>query len=215
MEAGKQVMAEGFTSRILRWYGAYFISFVGLVHLLLSGEHFSYATYLGALFLATFVITAVAALGILWTDRWWAWLLGTAVAGGAFVAFLVSRVFGLPGFPEADGQWFNFGGWMAVGFELAFLAAVPLALTRRGENLVEAEQHRIDREKAPPARRETPEHFGLLEDEMREIRGRMAPDISDLRAHLEPRKVEKRVKKNARMRVRGFLRGLQGRGGRR
>lgn len=210
MEAGKQFTAEGFTSRILRWYGAYFISFVGLIHLLLSGEHFSHATYLGILFLATFGVATVAALAILWTDRRWAWLLGATIAGGAFIVLLASRVFGLPGFPEADGQWFNFGGWMAVGFEIAFLAAVPLALTRRGENLVEAEQNRIDREKVPPARQETPEHFGLLEDEMREIRGRMASDVSDLRVHLEPRTVEKRARKNSRAWVQGFLRRLRG-----
>ena len=184
---------------------AYFISFVGLLHLLLSGEHFGYAVYLGLLFLTNFIAAAVAALGILWTESRWAWLLGVIVAGGAFVVFLGSRVFGLPGFPEAEGQWFNFGGWMALGFELAFLAAVPLALTRHGSTLLGMEQSRIDREKVPPDTRETPEHFRLIEDEMYEIRSRMAPDARDLRAHLEPQKLGRLAKQDARTRLRTVL----------
>ena len=211
MQAGKQGTAKGFAGRTLAWYGAYFISFVGLLHLLLSGEHFGYAVYLGLLFLANFAASAVAALGILWTGGRWAWLLGAVVAAGAFVAFLGSRVFGLPGFPEAEGQWFNFGGWMSLGFDLAFLAAVPLALTRRGRALVETEQDRINREKLPPARQATPEHFGLLEDEMYEIRGRMAPDVLDLRAHLAPRKMGNRAKREAWTRLRSILHGIRGR----
>ena len=209
--SGERGSVKGFADRTLAWYGAYFISFVGLLHLLLSGEHFGYAVYLGLLFLANFIAAAVAALGILWTESRWAWLLGVLVAGGAFVAFLGSRVFGMPGFSEAEGQWFNFGGWMALSFEFAFLVAVPLALTRRGRTLVGMEQSRINREKLPPDTRETPEHFGLLEKEMYEIRHRMAPDTRDLRAHLEPRRVGNRAKKNARTRVRGFLRALRGR----
>ena len=205
MQAGQQDAAKGFAERTLAWYGAYFISFVGLLHLLLSGEHFGYAVYLGLLFLTNFIAAAVAALGILWTESRWAWLLGVLVAGGAFVAFLGSRVFGLPGFSEAEGQWFNFGGWMALGFELAFLAAVPLALTRRGRTLVGMEQDRINREKLPPDTQETPEHFGLLEEEMYEIRSRMAPDARDLRAHLEPQKLGRRAKQDARTRLRTVL----------
>ena len=149
MSLDNQKTTQDFTSKTLTWFGAYFISFVGLLHLLLSGEHFGYAVYLGLLFLANFAVSAVAALGILWTGRRWAWLLGAVVASTAFIGFLVSRVFGLPKFPEAAGQWFNFGGWMAVGFELAFLAAVPLVLTRSGRKLVKKEQHRIDAERLP------------------------------------------------------------------
>ncbi|MGB3681276.1 MAG: DUF3618 domain-containing protein [Rubrobacteraceae bacterium] len=212
MEAGRGNVAEGFAGKILTWLGTYLISFIGIVHLLLSGEQFGYAAYLGLLFLANFGASAVAALGILWTGKRWAWLLGIVVAGGSLAVFLASRLFGLPDVPELEGQWFNLPAWIAVALELAFLATVPLALTRRGEDLVETEQARIDREKLPPARQETPEHFGLLEDEMREIRNHMAPDVSDLRAHLEPRKVGDRAKENVRARVGDFLRRIRGRG---
>jgi hypothetical protein len=197
--------AEGFAERLVRWAGAYLISFVGLLHLLLAGEHFDYAAYLGILFLANFVLSAVAALGIVWTGERWAWLLGVAVAGGALVALLWSRTFGLPGFPDGVGQWFNFLAWMAVAFEVPFLALAPLVLTSPGRALVAAEQRRIDREELPPTRQETPEHFDLLEEEMREIRHRMALDVRDLRAHLDPRTTVARTKTSARSRLRRLL----------
>lgn len=210
--AGPSEPVEGFADRTLNWFGAYTISFVGLLHLLLSGAQLEYAVYLTLLFLANFTAAMVAALGMVWTGSRWSWLLGVAVAGGAFVVFFVSRMFGLPGYPEADGQWFNFGGWMALTFEIVFLAAAPLALTRRGRKLVGAEQARISREELPPARQETPEHFRLIEKEMREIRSRMAPDARDLRAHLEPRKLGRRAKQDARTRLHTFLRGVRGPG---
>jgi hypothetical protein len=202
--------AEGFAERIVRWAGAYLISFVGLLHLLEAGEHFGYAAYLGALFLANFGASAVAALGILWMGARWAWLLGVAVAGGAFVALLWSRTFGLPGFPDGVGQWFNFLAWMAVAFELPFLALAPLALTSPGRALVTAEQRRIDREELPPTRQETPEHFDLLEEEIREIRTRMAADARDLRAHLDPRLIADRSRRSAQSRLRKLLPGRRG-----
>lgn len=207
MALGQHVSAtEDFAGKVLTWAGAYLISFVGLVHLLESAEHFGFATYLGFLFLANFAASVVTALGMLWTGRRWAWLLGVAVAGGALVGFLVSRVVGLPAYPEVAGQWFNFTAWFALALELTFLAVTPLALTERGRTLVGAEQRRIDREELPPSRQETPEHFGLLEGEMREIRDRMAPDLSDLRAHLDPRVVGERARQDARSRLRKLLR---------
>lgn len=199
--------AEGFADRIVRWLGAYLISFVGLLHLLLSGEHFGYAPYLGALFLLNFVASVVAAGGIAWTGGRWAWLLGVVVAGGPLVALLWSRIFGLPGYPDGVGQWFNFAAWMALAFELPFLAVVPLALTSRGRALVGAEQRRIDREELPPARQETPEHFGLLEEDMAELRARMSSDVRDLRAHLDPQAVGRQTRRSIRRRLRAFLPG--------
>ncbi len=211
MEAGRGNVAEGFAGKILTWLGTYLIFFVGIIHLLLSGEQFGYAAYLGLLFLANFVAAAGAALGILWTGKRWAWLLGVVVAGGSLVVFLASRLLGLPGVPELEGQWFNLPAWTAVALELAFLSVVPLALTQRGGDLVETEQARIDREKVPPDTQETPAHFKLIEEEMRGIRNRMALDVRDLRAHLRPRNLEERARRSARTRLRGLLRGIRGR----
>src|SRR3954447_17354486 len=40
-----------------------------------------------------------------WGAPNWGWLLGAWIAGGAFVAYLVSRAIGLAGFKEAVGDW--------------------------------------------------------------------------------------------------------------
>ena len=205
MEKGGRNMPEGFAERIVGWLGAYLISFVGLLHLLLAGENFGHAAYLGILFVANFAASAAAAVGIARTGAKWAWLLGAAVCIGAATALLWSRVFGLPGYPDGVGQWFNFPAWMSLAFELPFLAVVPLGLPARGRALVQAEQDRIDREKLPPARQETAEHFDLIEREMREIRHRMSHDVRDLQAHLTPQALKKQTRRNARTRLDGFV----------
>lgn len=210
MRAEKQGGEAGFAGRIVGWLGAYLISFVGLLHLLLAGEHLGYAVYLGIMFLLNATGSAVAAIGIVRTGARSAWLLGVAVAGGAVVALLWSRIIGLPGYPDGVHQWFNFAAWMALAFELPFLAVAGLALTRRGKILVGAEQRRIDREELPPSRQETPEHFGLIEGELRGIRDRMEFDVSDLRAHLHPRTLRGRAKQDVRLRLRALLPGRLG-----
>ncbi|MGH3146543.1 MAG: DUF3618 domain-containing protein [Rubrobacter sp.] len=211
MTLEERATTEGFADRIIAWLGAYLISFVGLLHLLLSGEHIGYAPYLGVLFIVNFAASAVVAVGLVWTRQTWAWLLGVAVSGGSVVVLLASRVFGLPGFPEAQGQWFNFAAWMALSFEFLFLAVVPLALTSRGRKLVGVEQERIDREKLPPDRQETPEHFQLIEKEMQEIRARMAPDLTDLRKHVDPRVAAEQAKQSARQQLLDLVGRVRGR----
>jgi hypothetical protein len=76
--------------------GAGLILASGLVHLLLTREHFEEATYLGLLFLANFMGAAVAAFGIYRGYRW-GWVLGALVAAGAFTLYVVSGTGGLPG----------------------------------------------------------------------------------------------------------------------
>src|SRR5215217_9377352 len=76
--------------------GAMLILASGLIHLVLSPEHFEEAAYLGWLFLADFAGAAVAAWGIYRGQRW-GWVLGAVVALGAFVAYLIDGVVGLPG----------------------------------------------------------------------------------------------------------------------
>ncbi len=76
--------------------GAGLILAAGLIHLLLTREHFEEATYLGVLFAADFVGAAVAAFGIYQGHRW-GWLLGASVALGAFVSYIFDGTVGLPG----------------------------------------------------------------------------------------------------------------------
>lgn len=206
LESNVAVDREDFAWRLLSWFGAFVISWIGLTHLLQTGEMLGIATYLGFLFLANFVASSVAAIGIYWGNYGWAWLLGIAVAGGAFVGFVVSRVVGLPGYPEAAGGWFNLPGLIALMLEASFLLLSLLVVTSRGRALVGTEQGRIVRERLPPAEQETPEHFELIEKDMAGIRTRMAPDLSDLRKHVEPRAIKEQAKRSLRERLRNIPR---------
>src|SRR5918912_1102498 len=55
---------EDFATRLLAWAGAYAILFVGGAHILICGEHFLVATYLGLAFVAQwFNIAGLLTLG--------------------------------------------------------------------------------------------------------------------------------------------------------
>lgn len=192
--ATHEVADEGFAGKFLSWAGAYLISFVGLIHLLESEEHFGYAPYLGVLFLINFLLAAIAAAGLVRSGRRWAWLLGDFIAGGALLGFVVSRTVGLPGFPEGVGQWFNLPAWITLAIAVSYLPLSLLALTRRGGAVMRSEREKIERERVPPDTKETPEHFALIEEDMRDIRTRMERDIVDLRSHARPRTVSERTR---------------------
>ncbi len=199
-----RVMDE-FSGKLIRWAGAALIFLVGGAHVLISGEHFLTATYLGVLFLANFFGSVVVALALYWSPNRWPWLVGGLISGGTFVGFGVSRTIGLPGAPEFVGQWFNIAGLLTLMIAGAFLALSLLAITPQGRALVRAEQRRVDREPMPPAVQETPAHFEVIEKEMAEIRSRMASDLTDLRQHAEPRMVKAQMKQNLRERLQGVL----------
>src|SRR5215204_2119793 len=83
----------------LNLVGAGLILVSGLIHLLVTREHFEEATYLGLLFLADFAGATVAAFGIYRGSRW-GWVLGALVAAGAFTLYVVAGTGGLPGVDE-------------------------------------------------------------------------------------------------------------------
>lgn len=141
-EAGR----DGFASEVLAWAGAYLISFVGIIHLLQAEELFEAAAYLGFLFLVNFLACAVVAVALARGGWRRAWLVGTLICAGAVAGFVVSRVFGLPGYEEAVGQWLNFPAGVVILIELAFLAVSPLALTSRGRSAVAQEESKLEHE---------------------------------------------------------------------
>jgi hypothetical protein len=196
---------DEFSGRVLRWAGAALIFLVGGGHVLISGEHFLTAPYLGVLFLANFFGSVVVALALYWSPNRWPWLLGDLISGGTVAGFVVSRTIGLPGAPEFVGQWFNIAGLLTLMLAGAFLSLSLLAITSQGRALVRTEQRRVDRERVSPAAQETPAHFEDIEKEMAEIRGRMASDLTDLRIHAEPQMVKEQAKQNLRERLRGIL----------
>jgi hypothetical protein len=55
---------DDFSGQILRWAGAALIFLIGSAHVLISGEHFLAAPYLGTLFLLNFAGSIAAAFGL-------------------------------------------------------------------------------------------------------------------------------------------------------
>src|SRR5215218_1085437 len=206
---------EDFATRLLAWAGAYAILFVGGAHILICGEHFLVATYLGLAFVANFLGSLVVAASLFLGGRTWAWLLGDLVAGGALVGFMVSRTIGLPDAPEFVGQWFNIAGLLTLGFDGLFIALSLLALTPQGRAVVETQQKRIEQEAEQKQPLEQPllgpplRAPGPIEREMSEVRGRMSPDLSDLRKHMEPRLMKEQVERSLRERLDASLNALK------
>lgn len=215
----RQVLAtdpelDDFSGQILRWAGATLIFLIGGAHVLIAGEHFLAATYLGILFLANFAGAIVAAFALYWSPNRWGWLLGDAVAGGAFVGFIASRTVGLPGFEEEVGKWFSIAGLLCLLIEGAFISLSLLALTPQGRAIMRMQQERVDQEQT--VGREQPLEQPLLgmaplkapeliEQEMAEIRSRTAPDLVDLRKQVEPQEVKERVQQS----MLGYLDGIR------
>jgi hypothetical protein len=108
--------------RLTRLAGVVLILAVGAIHLLEAPAHFEAAVYLGVLFVINFVGTLAAALGIFRGAKGWGWTLGALISVLSLLAYLVSRLFGLPGFAEAAGKWDEPLGTLDMILEGLFLA---------------------------------------------------------------------------------------------
>jgi hypothetical protein len=109
------------TARNVARAGIVLIAVVGLIHLIEAPEYFETAAYVGLLFLANGIGAAVSAYGI-YRDAGWGWTLGVLVAGGAFVAYILSRTVGLPGAPGlAQEGFFEPLGLVSLSVEVLFL----------------------------------------------------------------------------------------------
>ncbi len=81
--------------------------------------------YFGALFAGTLPMT----WGILLEQRW-GWMLGAVISGVAFVAYIVSRTWGLPGFGHAIAHWDAPAGTVSLAFGAMFIFLYLSILTR-------------------------------------------------------------------------------------
>ena len=203
--AGERRSTDGdFAAKLLDWAGAYTILFVGLAHLLIVGEHFLVATYLGVLFLTNCIGAVVVAAG-LYLSRYtfWAWLLGDLIAGGAFVGFIASRTIGLPDATEFVGQWLNIAGLLTLGLDGFFLLLSLLALTPQGRTLITTiDQKRLGQADAAEEKAPKQKAPGQIEREMSGIRSQVASDLLDLRKRVGPQAVKERVERSIRERLR-------------
>lgn len=107
---------------LTRLAGMALILAVGAIHLIETPHHFEAAAYLGVLFAANFVATVAAAVGIFRGAKSWGWTLGALISGLSLLGYLASRLFGLPGFAEAAGEWDEPLGTFAMILEGLFLA---------------------------------------------------------------------------------------------
>lgn len=110
------------------WAGIALIAVMGLVHLAEAPEYFGIAAYLGLLFLVNAAGAAVAAYGI-YRGKDWGWALGLVLAGGAFIAYVISRTLGLPGLSGA--AFFELIGIVSLLAEGGFVALAVRALSGR------------------------------------------------------------------------------------
>jgi hypothetical protein len=108
--------------RLTRLAGVVLMLAVGAIHLLEAPAHFEVAAYLGVLFAINFVGTLAAAIGIFRGTKGWGWTLGALISVLSLLAYLASRLFGLPGFAEAAGKWNEPLGTLAMILEGLFLA---------------------------------------------------------------------------------------------
>jgi len=108
--------------RLTQLAGIALIAAVGTVHLVEAPRHFGAAAYLGVLFVINFAATLVSAAGIFRGAKNWGWTLGALISGLSALAYLASRLFGLPGFAEAAGEWDEPAGSLAMILEGLFLA---------------------------------------------------------------------------------------------
>jgi uncharacterized membrane protein YfcA len=121
--------------------GISLIVIVGLIHLINSPEDLVAGSYTGLLYLANFVGAITAAISI-YRGRSWGWSLGALVAGGAFVAYVISRTVGLPGLPVEE-EWLEPLGLLSLMVEALFVGLyVMVSVGPTGDSGVHGKAHR-------------------------------------------------------------------------
>lgn len=115
-------------SRFLQWFGIALIVQTGLLHLYAALIGYNDAPYLSALFAANFLVSLVAAVGVMRRQRW-GWMLGAAVAGLSIAGYIISRTAGLPGMePES---WIDPIGALSLAVEVLYLLTWLVVLVWR------------------------------------------------------------------------------------
>jgi 4-amino-4-deoxy-L-arabinose transferase-like glycosyltransferase len=109
------------------------LALTGLIHAFEAPDYFEEQTYVGVLFALNALGALIGVVALLRGAPRWAWLLGIAVAGGAFAGFILSRTTGLPSFKESEWEPLGIASLVIeAGFCLiAFRALVKPAPARR------------------------------------------------------------------------------------
>jgi hypothetical protein len=116
------------TNPVIRRVAAGALGANAALHLVLVFEYFGEQAYIGLSFLALAAISIWAAVRVL-ADDGRAWTIGAVVSAGAFVAFVVSRIIGLPSFHPTD--------WELSGIMALLLEAIVVGAAVRRSRAVE------------------------------------------------------------------------------
>lgn len=115
--------------RAITFLGICVILTIGLIHAYALPEHFEISPYLGISFAVLFVLSLASAFNILRGSYATGWLPGAVISGVALVLYLLSRLFGLPGFEEARGAWATPAGTIAMSLEALFISIYASLIT--------------------------------------------------------------------------------------
>ena len=109
----------------MRKLAAAALALTGLLHLVLVPEYLGEQAYIGVLFIGG-GLSSLAIAAWLWTkDDSRAWVLGSLVAAGMAVGFILSRTIGLPGFQESEWE---LSGIISVLLEIGVLTLTLAAM---------------------------------------------------------------------------------------
>ncbi len=103
------------------------IIITGVIHFIDAPDTFSEATYKGILFTLNGIGALIAAYGI-FRGANWGWLLGSLVAGGAIIGYVISRTVGLPGL-GVESEWLEPLGVFSLIVEGIFVILAIKVLT--------------------------------------------------------------------------------------
>lgn len=101
---------------------------IAAIHLVLAPEYLSEKLYVGLLFIAGGLASAVVAVKLWRADHTPAWALGTLIAVGMAAGLVLSRTTGLPGFKE--NEW-ELSGVLSLLLEGTFVIAAAVMTMRR------------------------------------------------------------------------------------
>lgn len=96
---------------------------IGGIHLVLAPEYFGEKAYIGVLFVAGGLAAVAAALALWRTDHAPSWGVGSLIAAGMGLGFVLSRTVGLPGFHESEWE---LSGVVSLVLEAGFIAAAAM-----------------------------------------------------------------------------------------
>lgn len=121
-------MPTGKSPAYLRGMGVVLAWIEVAIHAKLAPAHLDEVPYIGALFVVSTVVmfAVLVSLATGWEDSV-GWAVGAVVCAGMFVAFIISRAVGFPGYHEA---WTSDGGLGLISLppEIVFIALAVVAL---------------------------------------------------------------------------------------